>query len=164
MGIAAVRSTTKEFFNQEEYRTLWWGMSSDDAEQQFRNRLEALELGLSLPPADERMYFKWLKQISDPAERAKAMVLLQRTQELTKSDWEALRADAIARFGSVQYAQMLEEVGNTMNPIPRPVAPPVGPQNILLAALKAEENRGGEGLEDQIPNIIQSIRSKARFL
>jgi hypothetical protein len=69
-------------------------MGSDDLEQQLRNRLEARELGLSLPRGDERTYFKWLKQLSDPAEHAKVMALLQRTQELKKSEWKALYSSA----------------------------------------------------------------------
>jgi hypothetical protein len=34
-GIKAVKSTTKEFFNQNEYRMLWSSMGSDDFEQQL---------------------------------------------------------------------------------------------------------------------------------
>jgi hypothetical protein len=85
-GVQPVKCTTKEFFNQEEYRTLWCQMHTEDLEQQLRNRLEARELGLFLPHSDERLYFKWLRQLSDPAEHARAMILLQRTQELKKAD------------------------------------------------------------------------------
>jgi hypothetical protein len=57
--IKSVKSTTEEFFNQDEYRMLWCRFDSDDLEQQLRNRLEAHGLGLSLPHGDERLYLKW---------------------------------------------------------------------------------------------------------
>jgi hypothetical protein len=40
-GINAVKSTTREFFNQDEYCILWNRLDSDDSEQQLRHRLEA---------------------------------------------------------------------------------------------------------------------------
>jgi hypothetical protein len=158
-GIQPVKRTTKEYFNQEECRTLWCQLDTEDLEQQLRNRLEARELGLFLPHSDERLYFKWLKQLSDPAEHSRAMILLQRTQELKKAEWEALHKDAISRLGKGIYLLSLEEVGNLLAPILRPLNASVGPQNILLAALKEEENGGGTRLEDQISEIVRSLRS-----
>jgi hypothetical protein len=87
------------------------------------------------------------------------MVLLEKTQELKKSDWETLYSDAISRSGPELYVQKLDEVGNLMDPILQLLSPSIGPQNVLLAALKAEEMGGSQDLEDQIPEIIQSLRS-----
>jgi hypothetical protein len=78
-GAQIMKSTTKEFFNRDENRTLSCRLG---------NRLEARELGLPLSHGHAWMYFKWLKHMRDPVDHARAMVLLQRTQELSRSDWE----------------------------------------------------------------------------
>jgi hypothetical protein len=87
------------------------------------------------------------------------MILLQRTQELKKTDWETLRLDANLRFGSESYAQKLDEVGELMATFLRPLTSTVGPQNLLLAVLKEEERGGSMELEAWIPDIIHSLRS-----
>jgi hypothetical protein len=88
-GVVVSTSSTKEFFDQQWYRTPWRRMNMfDDVESQLKNRLEGKELGLSLPSGNEKMHHKSLKHIDAPEEHARAMVLLQRTQELSEQDWE----------------------------------------------------------------------------
>jgi hypothetical protein len=159
-GAAVLESTKKEFFDQQEYRTLWCRMSMlNDVESQLRTRLEAKELGLSLPRGNEKMYLMWLKRIDEPEEHPRAMVLLQRTQVLAKRDWETLRTIACNQFGESRSGRLLKQIYSTTAPLTHPKPPSVGRQNVLLAAIKAEECGWGLDWEERITQIIHSLRS-----
>jgi hypothetical protein len=163
--VQTVTQVTKEFFNQDECRTLWCRMGIlDDVEQQLRNRVEMKEVGLSFPHGDEQMYSRWLKCLSDPEDHAKAMVLLQRTQEIPKSDRKMLRNEAGKRFGEDKYDKLLRTMDDMRAPLTTPKSPTVGKQNILLAALKDEKKAGGLDWEQQVPQIIRSLRSGYHYI
>jgi hypothetical protein len=107
-GLKQVKRLTTEYFDQAEFRALWYRMSQfTDVESQLRGRLEMRELGIVLPKGSEQKYFKWMKSLTDPLMHAKAMILLKRTQELSKDDWDTLRATACERFGSETYLALL---------------------------------------------------------
>jgi hypothetical protein len=131
----------------------------DDVESQPRNRLEAKEFGLSLPRGNEKMHFKWSKSIEAPEEHARAMVLLQGTQELSKQDWEPLCMKACNHFGEDRHARMLKENDSTTAPLEHPKSSLFGRQDVLSTAIKARESGGGLDWEERIPQVIDSLHS-----
>jgi hypothetical protein len=85
--VTQIKRLTKEYFNQAEFRTLWFRMREfADVESQLQGRLEVRESGIILPRGSEQMYFRWIKSLVDPLAHTREMILLQRTQELSKED------------------------------------------------------------------------------
>jgi hypothetical protein len=79
-GLRQIKRLTKESFDQSEFRTFWSRLCQfSDISMQLQGRLESREMGITLPKGSDRTYFKWVKSLTNPKERAKAMILLQRT-------------------------------------------------------------------------------------
>jgi hypothetical protein len=106
--VTQTKRLTKEYFNQEEFRTLWNRLSQfTDVESQLYGRLEARKTGIILPHGDEQTYCRWVKSLAEPKAYAKALILLQRTQEISKETWNMLKQEACATFGGREYREFL---------------------------------------------------------
>jgi hypothetical protein len=155
MEVAQIKRLTKEYFNQAEFRTLWYRMSQfADVESQLRSRLEVRESGIVLPRGDEQTYFRWVTQ-------PKALILLQRTQEISKEDWNTLKQGACERFGEKEYLDLLRKHDESLPRIRAQEAPTFVKTNVLLAAIKEEEKGGREDWESKIPRTIELLRTNA---
>jgi hypothetical protein len=72
------------------------------------------------------------------------MILLQHTQELSKTDWTTLKSMACEKFGGERHLDLLKR-HDRITPRPKArEAPSFARKNVLFAAMKEEEN-GGRG-------------------
>jgi hypothetical protein len=72
------------------------------------------------------------------------MILLKRTQELSENDWEALKDLACEKFGKEEYLDLLGRHEESLPRTQLQETPMFMRKNLVLAALKKEEN-GGRG-------------------
>jgi hypothetical protein len=158
--VTQIRRLTKEYFNQAEFRTLWYRMSQfADVESQLQGCLEVRESGIILPRGSEQTHFRWIKQLVDPIAHAKAMILLQRTQELSKEDWGALTRGVCEKFGETEYFDLLRRHDENLPKPHTQEAPVFMRTNILLAAIKEEEKSGREDWESRIPRMVEMLQT-----
>jgi hypothetical protein len=159
-GVKQIKRLTKEYFDQSEFRTLWSRLCQvSDISMQLQGKLELREIGITLPKGSDRTYFKRVKSLTNPKERAKAMILLQRTQELPKEDWDVLRKLTEDQFGKEEFGQLLKmEDAETPKPKAQE-APTFWRKNLILAALRREESGGSCDWEERIPRMLDLIRS-----
>jgi hypothetical protein len=155
-----MRRLTKEYFDHAEFRILWLRMSRyTDIQVQLQGRLDMREAGIILPKESGQRYINWARSLKQPEERAKALIMLQRTQGLLKEDWEALKAEAEKQFGSQRFLELLREQDVVIAKPKAQEAPTFWRKNLIVAAMKKEESGGDHNWNEQIPRVIDMLRS-----